>query len=79
MNNGAVGGHGGFTMPIAGMTDDFSWYSHPWAISHELLHGLGYGHNEDMDRVDALVQERFLHYRGFVADHPDFVPDALRR
>jgi len=78
LNNGAVGGYGGITMPIAGMTDDFGFYSHPWAISHELLHGLGYGHGPDMDRVDHLIQQRFRRYQWFVADHPAFVPEALR-
>jgi hypothetical protein len=77
MNDGAVGGHGSFTMPIQGMAQEYSWYSHPWALTHELLHGLGYGHNEDMDRVDRLVQERFEHWRWHAADHPELVPPEV--
>jgi hypothetical protein len=37
-----------------------------------------YGHNEDLDCVDNLVQQRFAQFRWFVADHPDFVPIELR-
>ncbi|MCA9023187.1 MAG: hypothetical protein KDA74_23725, partial [Planctomycetaceae bacterium] len=77
LNGGAIGGHRGTTMPLSGMVGDFNWFSHPWAISHELLHGFGYGHDDDMNRTDAVIQRRFQEYKWFVADHPDFVPEFL--
>lgn len=77
LNGGAVGGHGGTTMPLNGMTGDFNWFHHPWAISHELLHGFGYGHDDDMNRTDSVIQRRFLEYKWFVADHPNYVPESL--
>ncbi|QDT92193.1 hypothetical protein [Gimesia algae] len=77
LNGGAVGGHGGTTMPLRGMTGDFNWFKHPWAISHELLHGFGYGHDDDMNRTDRVVQRRFLEHKWFVADHPDHAPELL--
>mgnify|MGYP003650099087 CR=1 FL=1 len=77
LNGGAVGGHGGTTMPLSGMTGDFNWFKHPWAISHELLHGFGYGHDEDMNRTDRVIQKRFLEHKWFVADHPNHVPEFL--
>ncbi len=79
LNSGAVGGHGGTTMPLSGMVDDFSWFSHPWALSHELLHGFGYGHNPDMERTDGVIQRRFEEHRWFAADHPEFVPDFFAK
>lgn len=77
LNSGAVGGHGGFTMPLSGMVQDFNWFTHPWAISHELLHGFGYGHNEDMNRTDRAIQRRFREHQWFVADHPEYAPEML--
>tara|TARA_R110002111_G_scaffold1157_1_gene8182 strand:- start:44074 stop:47067 length:2994 start_codon:yes stop_codon:yes gene_type:complete len=77
LNGGAVGGHGGTTMPLSGMTGDYNWFSHPWAMSHELLHGFGYGHDDDMNRTDGVVQRRFLEHKWFVADHPNHVPELL--
>ena len=77
MNGGAVGVHGSIRMPIHGMTADFAWLGHPWAISHELLHGFGYGHNDDMSRVDQLMLEHFRRFQWSVVDRPDFVPPEL--
>lgn len=77
LNGGAIGGHRGTTMPLSGMVGDFTWFRHPWAISHELLHGFGYGHDEDMNRTDRVIQKRFLEHKWFVADHPNHVPEFL--
>jgi len=77
MNYGAVGGYGGISMDIRGPVADFGWLSHPWGISHELLHGFGYGHTDDMVRVDQLMLEHFRRFQWSVADRPDFVPPEL--
>jgi len=77
LNGGAVGGHGGTTMPLSGMVGEYNWFNHPWAISHELLHGFGYGHDDDMNRTDRVVQRRFQEHKWFVADHPNYVPEFL--
>lgn len=74
LNYGAVGGRRAITMPLRNMIGDFSWFTHPWAISHELLHGFGFGHTWQMARADGLVQDRFGYFRWYVADHPEFVP-----
>jgi hypothetical protein len=77
MNHGAVGGYGGISMDIRGPVADFGWLSHPWGISHELLHGFGYGHTDDMVRIDGLMLEYFPLFQWSVVDRPDFVPPEL--
>jgi len=74
LNSGAVGGGGGITMPFPGYLESLDWYSHPWAIAHEMLHCFGYGHTHEMNRLDNLVQERMEYFRWYVADHPEYVP-----
>jgi hypothetical protein len=73
----ALGVRGSVTMPIKGMTAGFGWLGQPWALSHELLHGFGYGHNRDMARVDRLMKEHRRRFRWSVVDRPDFVPPEL--
>ena len=62
-------------MPFSTYLDCHDWFSHPWAIAHEMLHNFGYGHTHEMDRLDKDVQERMDHFRWFVADHPEYVPE----
>ena len=75
LNSGAVGGGFGISMPLIGLAGDFSWYAHPWALTHELLHRFGYGHGWEMDHIQGLSQERFRQFQWYVVDHPEFVPD----
>jgi hypothetical protein len=74
-NSGGVGGGSGFTLPMSTYLDCRDWFSHPWGIGHEMLHGLGYGHTHEIDRLDRAVQERMAQFQWHVADHPDYVPE----
>jgi hypothetical protein len=74
-NSGAVGANNSVTMPFPTYLDCRDWFSHPWAIAHEMLHNFGYGHTHEMDRLDRDVQERMDHFHWFVADRPDYVPE----
>lgn len=74
-NSGAVGGGYSVTMPISTYFNSRDWFSHPWAIAHEMLHNFGYGHTHEMNRLDRDVQERMEHFRWFVADHPEYLPE----
>ncbi len=74
-NSGGVGGGSGFTLPMSTYLDCCDWFSHPWGIGHEMLHGLGYGHTHEIDRLDRAVQERMAQFQWHVADHPEYVPE----
>ena len=74
-NSGGVGGSSGFTLPISTYLDCRDWFSYPWGIGHEMLHGLGYGHTHELDRLDRDVQERLAQFQWHVADHPEYVPE----
>jgi hypothetical protein len=76
MNGGAVGVWGSITMPIAGMTEDFDWFSFPWALAHESLHGFGYPHGPELDRIDRAVIARFNHLAWKAEFDPEFVPEG---
>jgi hypothetical protein len=73
-NNGAVGSYGGITMPFSELLDSHDWFEHPWAVTHEVLHGFGYPHGWELNRVDYIVQDMFENFRYYVADHPEYVP-----
>ena len=75
VHSGAVGGGYSVTMPISTYLDSRDWFSHPWAIRHEMLHNFGYGHTHEMNRLDRDVQERMEQFRWFVADHPEYIPE----
>lgn len=74
-NPGGVGGGSEFTLPISTYLDCRDWFSYPWGIGHEMLHGLGYGHTHELDRLDRDVQERLAQFQWWVADHPDYTPE----
>ena len=76
-NSGAVGAIGApsVTMPFSTYLGCADWFSHPWAIAHEMLHNFGYGHTHEMDRLDRDVQERVAQFQWHVADHPEYVPE----
>ena len=77
---GAMGSYPDIVMPFDGLTANFDWFGHPWALTHESLHGFGYAdhHDPGMGRFDAAVREKFRQLRWFVADHPEYVPDWER-
>jgi hypothetical protein len=79
LNHGAVGavGHGSVTMPFSTFLDFSDWYSHPWAIAHEMLHNFSYGHGYELNRIDWFTQEQSERFRWYVTDHPEYVPDGL--
>jgi len=74
LNDGAVGGGNSITMPMGGYLLSKDWYSHPWAIAHEMLHNFGFGHTHEMNRVDAAVQEQMDLFRWSTADDPAYLP-----
>ncbi|HEY2253915.1 MAG TPA: hypothetical protein VGH74_22725 [Planctomycetaceae bacterium] len=74
-NTGAVGGNNSVTMPISTYLKCRDWYSHTWAIAHEMLHNFGYGHTQEMERLDHEVQDGMEQFRWHVADHPEYVPE----
>ena len=63
LTSGAVGGNNSVTMPFPTYLDCLDWYSHPWAIAHEMLHSFGYGHAHEMDRLDRDVQQRMAAFQ----------------
>lgn len=75
-NNGAVGGNNSVTMSLPTYLGCRDWYTHPWAIAHEMLHSFGYGHTHEMDRLDRDVQRRMSRFQWDVADHPAYVPEG---
>ena len=75
LNSGAVGANNSVTMPFSTYLDCRDWFSHPWAIAHEMLHSFGYGHTHEMDRLDRDVQERMDQFRWYASDHPEYVPE----
>ncbi len=75
LNSGAVGANNSVTMFLATYLDCRDWYSHPWAIAHEMLHSFGYGHTHEMDRLDHDVQQRMVQFQWYIADHPSYVPE----
>jgi hypothetical protein len=74
-NGGGVGGGNSVTLPVWEYTGCTSWYNHPWAIAHEMLHCFGFGHTHEMTRVDQEIQDRMEYYRWSVADHPEYAPE----
>jgi hypothetical protein len=76
----AWGGIGGswIKMPFDNFLHCQDWYGNPGAIVHEMLHNAGYGHRNEMNRVDRLVQHEMEQFRWYMADHPDYVPEELR-
>lgn len=76
LNGGAVGVWGSITMPMAGMYEDYDWFSFPWALAHESLHGFGYHHGPELDRLDREAIEAFDGHRWQVERDPAFVPPA---
>lgn len=79
LNHGAVGVHGSITMPIIGMSESFDWHSFPWALAHESLHGFGYSHGDELDRIDAGAQREFVRQTWKAEDDPGSVPDAFQQ
>ncbi len=75
MNSGAVGGGNSVTMPVTTYLDCWSWYTHTWAIAHEMLHTFGVGHTREMLRLDHKVQERMEFFQWYIADHPEYIPE----
>jgi hypothetical protein len=75
LNHGAVGGGDSVTMPFDGYLRTLDWYSHPWAIAHEMLHTFGVGHSHEMDRLDRAVQEYMEYQRWYAADHPEYISE----
>jgi hypothetical protein len=75
LNHGAVGANHSVTMSFGSYLNCLDWYTHPWAIAHEMLHSFGYGHNHEMNRLDWAIQERMEQFQGWVADHPEYVPE----
>ena len=75
LNSGAVGVNNSVTMPFSTYLGCRDWFSHPWAIAHEMLHSFNYGHTHEMDRLDHDVQERMTQFQWYVADHPEYVPE----
>ena len=75
LNGGAVGAWGSITMPIAGMTEDFDWYSFPWALAHESLHAFGYHHGPELDRLDSRAIRAFEGMTWEAESDPGFVPE----
>ena len=73
----AVGGNNSVSMPFSEYLDCRDWFSHPWAIAHEMLHNFGYGHSREMNRLDHDVQEQMARFQWYVADHPEYVPQLL--
>lgn len=59
LNSGAVGGGGGIAMPVQQLLDADEPFAHPWALTHEILHTLGYRHGFALNRIDAEVQDLF--------------------
>jgi hypothetical protein len=76
LNHGAVGGNHSVTMAFDTYLNCLDWYTHPWAIAHEMLHSFGYGHNHEMNRLDWAVQERMEQFQWHVSDNPDHVPEG---
>lgn len=74
MNGGAIGAWGSITMPIAGMNEDYDWFSFPWALAHESLHAFGYHHGPELDRLDRAAIQLFEEGKWAAERDPDFVP-----
>jgi len=70
----ALGARGSISMLIHHMANRFDYFSIPWALAHELLHGFRYGHNPDMDMTDREVQRRFSEFRWWAEDNPAYYP-----
>jgi len=71
----SIGGGNSVLMPFSEYLECRDWFSHPWALAHEMLHNFGYGHSREMNRLDHDVQEQMARFEWSVAAHPEYAPE----
>lgn len=62
------------SMPFVGYENCMNPYEETVFMKHEMLHTFGYGHGEEMDRMEQLAGVHYRLYRWYLVDNPQAPP-----